>query len=107
VLWIWHERPESNLYGPIRYEMRNKTGSDARERQRPWIGNLTKRTSTMIARLIFCALAALLLQAPAVQADDTIRVSTTNGKQRAEFTLNGELACVLENERVVCAPPSK
>jgi hypothetical protein len=60
----------------------------------------------MLSRTPPALLALALAQAPAASADDTIRFSVDEGKQRAEFTLNGNLECVLENGRISCAAPS-
>jgi hypothetical protein len=48
-----------------------------------------------------------LLQAPLATADDTIRFSSVDGTRRAEFNLNGNMECVLENDRITCVPTSK
>jgi hypothetical protein len=49
-----------------------------------------------------------LLQAPFAAADQSIHFSTNDdGKKRAEFKLNGNMECILENDRISCVPASK
>jgi len=47
------------------------------------------------------------LQAPAAGADEQIHFSTSDGKKRAEFKLNGNMECILENDRISCVPTSR
>ena len=61
----------------------------------------------MFIRIHPALLALTLAQAPAVLAEDMIRVSVEDGKKRAEFRLNGNLDCVLENQRITCVPVSE
>ena len=57
---------------------------------------------------IFTGLLALtLLHAPMASADEAIRFSTTAGKQHAELELNGNMECILENDRGSCVPASR
>jgi hypothetical protein len=48
-------------------------------------------------------LAAVLSSATAF-AEDTLRVSMQNGKQRVDFSLNGNNKCVLVDDKIHCAP---
>jgi hypothetical protein len=48
-----------------------------------------------------------LLQASLAMADDTIRFTAAGGEKRAEFNLNGNMECVLANDRITCVPTSK
>jgi hypothetical protein len=61
----------------------------------------------MFVRIHAGLLALTLAQAPAVLAEDMIRVSVEEGKKRTEFRLNGNLECVLENQRITCVPVSQ
>ena len=57
---------------------------------------------------IFPALLALtLLHAPMASADEAIRFSTIAGKKHAELELNGNMECILENDRGSCVPASR
>jgi hypothetical protein len=53
--------------------------------------------------LLLLALAEL----PAGLAKEPIRVSVDDGQKRAEFRLNGELECVLQDQRITCVPISR
>ena len=48
-------------------------------------------------------LAAVLSSATAF-AEDTLRVSMQNGKQRVDFSLNGNDKCVMVDDKITCAP---
>ena len=48
-------------------------------------------------------LAAILSSASAF-AEDTLKVSMENGKQRIDFSLNGSGKCVMIDEKITCAP---
>ena len=37
-------------------------------------------------------------------AEDTLRVSMQNGKQRVDFSLNGNDKCVMIDDKIHCAP---
>ena len=37
-------------------------------------------------------------------AEDTLRVSVENGKQRVDFSLNGNNKCVMVDDKIYCAP---
>ena len=48
-------------------------------------------------------IAAALASATAF-AEDTLRVSLQNGKQRVDFSLNGNDKCVMIDDKIHCAP---
>ena len=48
-------------------------------------------------------IAAVLSSATAF-AEDTLRVSLQNGKQRVDFSLNGNDKCVMIDDKIHCAP---
>lgn len=57
---------------------------------------------------IFAVLLALALpHALVAAADEAIRFSTNDGNKRVEFNLNGNMECILENDRISCVPASK
>ncbi len=58
----------------------------------------------MLFRILAGLLALALVQAPAAVADNTIRFTMDAGKKRAEFRLNGNIECILENDRITCDP---
>jgi hypothetical protein len=47
---------------------------------------------------------AAVLASTAAFAEDTLRVSMENGKQRVDFSLNGNNKCVLVDDKIHCAP---
>jgi hypothetical protein len=54
---------------------------------------------------ILCTLViAAVLASTAAFAEDTLRVSMENGKQRVDFSLNGNNKCVLVDDKIHCAP---
>ena len=61
----------------------------------------------MFSRALAGLLALALLQAPLALADRAIRFSTSEGTKRAEFKLNSDTDCVLENDRISCARARK
>lgn len=61
----------------------------------------------MLVTIRTALLALTFAQAPAVFSAEMISVSVEAGKQRAEFKLNGNLECVLENQRITCARVSE
>ena len=52
-------------------------------------------------------LAAALSSSAAFAEDDKFRVSMENGKQRVDFSLNGNDKCVIVNDKITCQPASK
>ncbi len=61
----------------------------------------------MFASILAGLLTITLLQAPPAAAEEPIHFSTNDGKKRAEFKLNGNMECILENDRISCVPASK
>ncbi len=47
---------------------------------------------------------AAVLSSSASFAEDTLRVSMQNGKQRVDFSLNGNDKCVMIDDKIHCAP---
>jgi hypothetical protein len=47
---------------------------------------------------------AAVLSSSAAYAEDTLRVSMQNGKQRVDFSLNGNDKCVMVDDKITCAP---
>lgn len=58
----------------------------------------------LASALINIVLIATALASSATLAEDTLRVSLENGKQRVDFSLNGRDKCVMIDEKIVCAP---
>jgi hypothetical protein len=58
----------------------------------------------LLAALMQIALIATALASNAASAEDRYRVSMENGKQRVDFTLNGNDRCVMIDDKIVCAP---
>jgi hypothetical protein len=48
-------------------------------------------------------LAAILTSTSAL-AEDTLRVSMQDGKQRVDFSLNGNGKCVMIDDKITCQP---
>ena len=65
------------------------------------------RTRNMLSSNFAGLLAVALLHAPLAPADEAIRFSTHDGTKQAEFKLNGNMECILENDRGSCVPASK
>jgi hypothetical protein len=61
----------------------------------------------MLLRILAGLLTLTLLHAPLAAADEAIRFSTDDGNKRAELKLNGNMECILENDRISCVPASK
>lgn len=49
-------------------------------------------------------LIAAALSSTGALAEDKLHVSMENGKQRIDFSLNGNDKCVLVNDRITCQP---
>ncbi len=47
---------------------------------------------------------AAILSSSTAFAEDTFRVSMENGKQRVDFSLNGNDRCVIINDKITCQP---
>jgi len=61
---------------------------------------------TMKKILTTLAITAVLSSTGAF-AEDRLHVSMENGKQRVDFSLNGNDKCVLMDDKIVCAPMPK
>jgi hypothetical protein len=55
-------------------------------------------------KIIASLLIAAALSSTAAFAEDRYRTSTENGKQRIDFSLNGNDKCVIINDRITCQP---
>ena len=54
---------------------------------------------------ILCTLViSAILSSTGAFADDKLRVSMENGKQRVDFSLNGNDKCVMIDDKITCAP---
>ena len=49
-------------------------------------------------------LIAAALSCSVVFAQDTLRVTNENGKQRVDFALHGKTSCVMLDAKIFCAP---
>ncbi len=58
-------------------------------------------------RILSTLLIAGTLSSAAAFAEDTLRVSVQNGKQRVDFSLNGNDKCVMIDDKITCAPMPK
>jgi len=47
---------------------------------------------------------AAVLSSTTALGEDKFRVSMENGKQRVDFSLNGNDRCVMIDDKIVCAP---
>ena len=57
-----------------------------------------------MTKILTSLLIAAALSYSAAFAEDTLKVSLENGKQRVDFSLHGKTACVLVDEQIYCAP---
>ncbi len=55
-------------------------------------------------KILTTLLIAGILSGSSAFAEDKFRVSMENGKQRVDFSLNGNDKCVLIDDKIVCAP---
>ena len=55
-------------------------------------------------KILTTLLIAGILSSTAVYGEDKFRVSMENGKQRVDFSLNGNDKCVMIDDKIVCAP---
>jgi hypothetical protein len=60
-----------------------------------------------LAAMIQIAVIAAALGSNGAFAEDRYRVSVENGKQRVDFSLNGNDRCVMIDDKIVCAPMPK
>ena len=55
-------------------------------------------------KILSTLLIAAALSSTSAFAEDTLRVSMQNGKQRVDFSLNGNDKCVMIDDKIHCAP---
>ena len=55
-------------------------------------------------KILSALVIAAILSSTAAFAEDTLRVSMQNGKQRVDFSLNGNDKCVMIDDKITCAP---
>ncbi|HVY07452.1 MAG TPA: hypothetical protein VHB46_15870 [Burkholderiales bacterium] len=55
-------------------------------------------------RILAAALIVTALSSTAAFAEDRYRTSIENGKQRIDFSLNGNDKCTIVDDKVACAP---
>ena len=55
-------------------------------------------------KILNALMLAAILSSSAAFAEDTLRVSMQNGKQRVDFSLNGNDRCVMVDDKIHCAP---
>ncbi len=55
-------------------------------------------------KILAATLIATALSSTGAFAEDRYRTSTENGKQRIDFSLNGNNRCVIVDERITCQP---
>ena len=55
-------------------------------------------------KILSTLMLAAVLSGSAAFAEDTLRVSMQNGKQRVDFSLNGNDRCVMVDDKIHCAP---
>ena len=58
-------------------------------------------------KILATLIVAAALSSASAFAEDTLRVTMQNGKQRVDFSLNGNDKCVLIDDKIVCAPMPK
>ena len=55
-------------------------------------------------KIVASLLIAAALSSTGAYAEDRYRTSTENGKQRIDFSLNGNDKCMIINDRIICQP---
>lgn len=55
-------------------------------------------------KILTSLLLAAALSCSVVFAQDSLRVTMENGKQRVEFALHGKTSCVMVDDKIFCAP---
>jgi hypothetical protein len=55
-------------------------------------------------KILATLIVAAALSSATAFAEDTLRVTMQNGKQRVDFSLNGNDKCVLIDDKITCAP---
>jgi hypothetical protein len=55
-------------------------------------------------KILSSLILATVLASTSALAEDTLRVSMQEGKQRIDFSLNGNGKCVLIDDKITCQP---
>jgi len=55
-------------------------------------------------KILTSLLLAAALSCSVVFAQDSLRVTMENGKQRVEFALHGKTSCVMVDDKIFCTP---
>ena len=55
-------------------------------------------------KILAALIIAAALSSATAFAEDTLRVTMQNGKQRVDFSLNGNDKCVMIDDKITCAP---
>ena len=55
-------------------------------------------------KILSTLILAVILSSTSAFAEDTLRVTLQNGKQRVDFSLNGNDKCVMIDDKITCAP---
>ena len=55
-------------------------------------------------KILATLMIAAALSSATAFAEDTLRVTMQNGKQRVDFSLNGNDKCVMIDDKITCAP---
>lgn len=55
-------------------------------------------------KILAAVLIATALSSTGAFAEDRFRTSTENGKQRIDFSLNGNNRCVIVDDKITCLP---
>jgi hypothetical protein len=60
-----------------------------------------------MSKILNTLLIAAALSSTGAFAEDKFHVSMENGKQRIDFSLNGNDKCVIINDKITCQPAQK
>jgi hypothetical protein len=55
-------------------------------------------------KILSSLILAAVLASTSALAEDTLRVSMQDGKQRVDFSLNGNGKCVMIDDKITCQP---
>jgi len=55
-------------------------------------------------KILSSLILAAVLASTSALAEDTLRVSMQDGKQRVDFSLNGKGKCVMIDDKITCQP---
>ena len=58
-------------------------------------------------KILATLIVAAALSSATAFAEDTLRVTMQNGKQRVDFSLNGNDKCAMVDDKITCAPMPK